>query len=216
MSKVEDFERYLDELYPEAICELQYRKDYELLLAVVLSAQTTDKRVNSVTKILFPKYDSLEKLKVAPIEDLMEIIRPIGTFHKKAQFIHDIATILVDQYDSKMPRDRKALETLPGVGRKTINVVLSVLYDEPAIAVDTHVERVSKRLGFAKEEDSVLEVEKKLQKKFKRVVWSKRHHQMVFFGRYHCKAMSPNCKDCKMSVNCKFGKSHSMVYKNRK
>lgn len=204
MSKREEvIEDYLMELFPDAHCELNYQKDYELLLAVMLSAQTTDKRVNKVTEVLFKKYDSLEKLSNAPLEDLEEIIREIGTFHKKALFLKEIATILVSDYNSKMPVQRKELERLPGVGRKTINVVLGELGIEPSIAVDTHVERVSKRLGLANKKDTVLEVEKKLQKKFPKERWVKTHHQLIFFGRYHCKAIKPECSNCKLNSICK-------------
>lgn len=197
------FGNYLDELYPNAICELNYNKDYELLLAVVMSAQTTDKRVNSVTPILFQRYPSLKSLSEANVKDIAYIIKPIGTYQKKAEFIRKIAMILEKKANGIVPNDRVFLESLPGVGRKTINVVLSVLYQEPAIAVDTHVERISKRLGFAKKDDSVLMVEKKLMKLFPRELWSKRHHQMVFFGRYHCKAIKPNCENCNMKEICK-------------
>lgn len=197
------FGNYLDELYPNAICELNYNKDYELLLAVVMSAQTTDKRVNSVTPILFQRYPSLKSLSEANVKDIAHIIKPIGTYQKKAEFIRKIAMILEKKANGIVPNDRVFLESLPGVGRKTINVVLSVLYQEPAIAVDTHVERISKRLGFAKKDDSVLMVEKKLMKLFPRELWSKRHHQMVFFGRYHCKAIKPNCENCNMKEICK-------------
>jgi len=198
------FENYLEELYPDARCELEYSKDYELLIAVVLSAQTTDKRVNSVTPILFSKYPSLEDLASASLEDVSHILMPIGTFRKKAQFIIEIARRLVTEKNGCVPNDSKYLVTLPGVGRKTVNVVLSNLYDYPAIAVDTHVERVSKRLGFSKSEDSVLEVEKKLQKLYERKNWSLRHHQMVLFGRYHCKAVRPECASCKIKDICSY------------
>ena len=190
---------YLDELYPNPICELNYTKDYELLLAIVMSAQTTDKRVNQVTEILFKKYDTLEKLSNANLENIEEIIRPIGTFKKKSIFIKEIARRLIEDGHDKVPNDRKYLESLPGVGRKTVNVFLSVIYEEPAIAVDTHVERVSKRLGLAKENDTVLEVENKLMKKIPKERWSKTHHQMVHFGRYKCKSMAPICGDCKLT-----------------
>lgn len=206
MNRVERFEDYLEELYPDAHCELNYTKDYELLLAVMLSAQTTDKRVNKVTKVLFDKYDTLEKLKNAEITDLENIIKEIGTYHKKAVFLKEIAKVLVDDYNSTLPKDRKTLESLPGVGRKTVNVLLGELGLAPTIAVDTHVNRVSKRLRLAKEDDSVLEVEKKLKKKIKRENWVKRHHQMIFFGRYHCKAVKPECKTCKLKDICKEGK----------
>lgn len=203
---IKEIEDYLDELFPNPKCELEYHKDYELLIAVVLSAQTTDKRVNSVTPILFEKYPSLEELSKAELEDIMKIIKPIGTFHKKAIFVRDIAKILVENYNGKVPNDRHALEAMPGVGRKTANVVLSNLFDVPAIAVDTHVSRVSKRLGLAKSKDDVSVIEKKLMKKFDKSTWSKRHHQMVLFGRYHCKAMSPNCSECKLRSICKDSK----------
>lgn len=196
------FEDYLEELYPDARCELEYSKDYELLIAVVLSAQTTDQRVNSVTRVLFSKYPTLEKLANAPTNDIAQILLPIGTFQKKAQFVVGIAQRLVSEKDGKVPNDPEYLVTLPGVGRKTVNVVLSNLYNYPAIAVDTHVERVSKRMGFAKKDDSVLEVEEKLQKLYKKEHWSRRHHQMVLFGRYHCKAIHPECEHCKIKDIC--------------
>ena len=200
--KIKLIEDYLDLLYNDAKCELNYNKDYELLIAVVLSAQTTDKRVNSVTPILFDRYKTLEELSKANVEDISYIIRPIGTFRKKAIFIKEIARILHNDYNDKVPSDRKILEELPGVGRKTASVVLSNLFNERAIAVDTHVERVSKRLGLAEEEDSVLEVEKKLMNKFNKDKWSKLHHQLVLFGRYNCKAIKPDCKKCKLGVIC--------------
>ena len=200
--RVSLFENYLEELYPDARCELLYSKDYELLIAVVLSAQTTDKRVNSVTSILFSKYPTLEDLASACISDISEILIPIGTFQKKAQFVVEIAKRLVLEQNGKVPNDPAYLVTLPGVGRKTVNVVLSNLYNYPAIAVDTHVERVSKRLGFTKKDVSVLEVEQKLQKLYKKDFWSRRHHQMVLFGRYHCKAIHPECEHCKIKDIC--------------
>jgi len=200
--KVERFEDYLEELYSDARCELHYTKDYELLIAVVLSAQTTDKSVNSVTPILFSKYPTLIHLSEASIDDVSKIIMPIGTFRKKAQFIVDIASRLVDEQNGIVPNDPEYLVTLPGVGRKTTNVVLSNLYDYPAIAVDTHVERVSKRLGFCKKDASTLEVEQKLMKLYNKKDWSRRHHQMVLFGRYHCKAVRPECENCKLKDIC--------------
>jgi len=200
---INEVEEYLDELFPNPKCELDYNKDYELLIAVVLSAQTTDKRVNSVTPILFDKYKNLEELSRADVNDVAEIIKSIGTFNKKALFVKEIATILNNEYDGKVPNDRASLEKLPGVGRKTTNVVLSVLFNVPAIAVDTHVSRVSKRLGLARKNDDVLAIEKKLMKKFDKSTWSKRHHQLVLFGRYHCKATSPNCSNCKLKSICK-------------
>lgn len=203
---IKELENYLDELFPNPKCELNFNKDYELLIAVVLSAQTTDKRVNSVTAILFDKYKTLEELSEAKIDDIATIIKPIGTFNKKSIFIKEIAQKLIENYSGKVPNDRKSLESLPGVGRKTTNVVLSVLFNVPAIAVDTHVSRVSKRLGIANKNDEVNVIETKLMKKFAKKNWSKRHHQLVLFGRYHCKALSPNCNNCKIRRICKDSK----------
>lgn len=192
---------YLDEIIPNPKCELEYSKDYELLIATMLSAQTTDKRVNSVTRILFKKYPNLEALRDAPLEDIKEIIRPIGTFNKKASNIKEIAKSLLEH--GGMANDRQFLESLSGVGRKTTNVVLSNIYNEPCIAVDTHVSRVSKRLGLAKEKDDVLTIEKKLNKIFPKEKLARLHHQMVLFGRYYCKASNPLCDNCKLKEICK-------------
>ncbi len=202
--KIVIFEEYLEELYPDARCELNYTKDYELLLAVVLSAQTTDKRVNLVTEVLFRQYPTLLSLASADIDTVSKILMPIGTFRKKAQFVIEIARRLVEEQEGKIPNDPEYLVSLPGVGRKTANVVLSNLFDYPAIAVDTHVERVSKRLAFSKKDASVLEVENNLQKAYDRKNWSRRHHQMVLFGRYHCKAIHPECASCKIKDICSY------------
>ncbi len=196
----------MDELFPNPKCELNYNRDYELLIAIVLSAQTTDKRVNSVTLALFLKYDSLESLSRADINDVSEIIRPIGTYKKKAEFVVGIAKRLVSDDYQVVPNDREYLESLPGVGRKTVNVFLSNIYDEAAIAVDTHVERISKRLKLAYSNDDVLKVEKKLMKKVPKERWSRTHHQMVLFGRYKCKAVKPECDDCKLQEMCRYYK----------
>lgn len=201
-SRVEKMQQYLDYLFPDPQCELIYHSDYELLIAVVLSAQSTDKRVNSVTPILFQKYPTLKALKEASLEDLENILRPIGSYHKKASYIKEIARIIVDDYQGSMPCDRKILESFPGVGRKTVNVVFSEYYHIPAFAVDTHVERVSKRLGLAKEQDNVLTIEEKLKKAFPKEEWGRRHLQMVLFGRYYCKAIKPDCSSCKLKEIC--------------
>lgn len=193
---------YLDELFPNPHCELNYTKDYELLLAVMMSAQTTDKRVNMVTDVLFKKYDSLEKLSNADINDIIEIIKPIGTFNKKASNIINISKSLLSDKNGIVPNDREYLESLDGVGRKTTNVVLANLYNVPCIAVDTHVSRVSKRLGIAKEKDDVLVIEKKLNKKFPKDILCRLHHQLVLFGRYYCKAKNPLCDNCKLKDIC--------------
>ncbi len=194
---------YLDELFSEPRCELNYNKDYELLIAVMLSAQTTDKRVNEVTAILFKKYNTLEKLSKANINDLKSIIRSIGSFNKKAIYIKDIATSLLNDKNGIVPNDREYLESLNGVGRKTTNVVLANLFNTDVIAVDTHVSRVSKRLGIANSNDTPEVVEEKLYKYFKGEDFGRLHHQLVLFGRYHCKAIKPNCNDCKIKEICK-------------
>ena len=192
---------YLDSIIPDPKCELKYNKDYELLIATMLSAQTTDKRVNEVTNILFSKYPSLNDLSNANIDDLIDIVRPLGNYHKKAANIKDIAASLKDI--GYVPNDRTFLESLNGVGRKTTNVVLTNLFDEPVLAVDTHIERVAKRLGLAKPNDSVREVEDKLTKYFKNYNLCRLHHQLLLFGRYYCKAINPNCENCKLKNICK-------------
>lgn len=201
--KTNRIEEFLDYLYPNPVCELKYEKDYELLIAIVLSAQSTDKRVNSVTPIIFSKYKTIEEIKNAPLKDLEDIIRPVGSFHKKAYYVKEIARLISEENSGRVPTDRDILMKFPGVGRKTINVFLSEFYGEAAIAVDTHVERIAKRLGLALKNDDVLKVELKLQKKFKKEVWSKRHLQMVLFGRYFCKAVKPNCQNCQLVDICK-------------
>ncbi len=196
----------LDIMIPHPRCELNYNKDYELLIATVLSAQCTDARVNMVTKELFAKYD-IFSLSKALKKDIEKIIRPVGTYTKKSEYIISIAQSLVENYEGKVPNNRQYLESLPGVGRKTCNVVLSNLYNVPAIAVDTHVERVSKRLSLAKEKDSVLTVEKKLMRKIPKDKWSRTHHQLVLFGRYICKSKNPECSTCLLQPECKYYKN---------
>lgn len=203
MTRVEIIEEYIENLIPNPKCELNYNKDYELLIAVMLSAQTTDKRVNKVTEVLFNKYDSIEKLNEADINDIKKIIKELGSYNKKALYVKEIARIITNDYNKVMPRVRKDLENMPGVGRKTVNVVFGELDIEPNIAVDTHVSRVSKRLGLAKNSDDVLEIEMKLRRKFKRDTWNKRHKQLVLFGRYYCKAIKPECDTCKLKDICK-------------
>ena len=204
--QVKEILEYLSNQFPSAHCELNYTKDYELLIAIVLSAQTTDKRVNKVTKVLFEKYPSLESLSKAPISSIENIIKEIGTFKKKSIFIKNIATSLLKEKNGIVPNDRKYLSTLSGVGNKTINVFLSEYYKVPAIAVDTHVERVSKRLKLASPKDTVEEVEEKLEKKIPQKLWIKAHHQLIFFGRYQCKAINPNCANCKLKHLCRYNK----------
>jgi len=169
----------------------------------MLSAQTTDKKVNQVTEVLFNRYTTIKELSHADIEDIKKIIKPIGTYNKKALNVIEIAKKLYNETNGIVPNDRKYLEKLPGVGRKTTNVVLSNLFNVPCIAVDTHVKRVSERLGICKKTDDVYQVEKKLNKEIPKEKLCKLHHQLVLFGRYHCKAIKPNCNQCGIRKYCK-------------
>ena len=202
MMKTDLIIEYLCELFPNPKCELNYNSDYELLIAIVLSAQTTDKNVNKVTSVLFKKYNSLEKLSSASVDELYSILRPIG-FKKKSEYVKEISTILLNEYNGVVPDKKELLIKLPGVGGKTANVFLSEYYNYPYIAVDTHVERVSKRLGLAYLKDNVVQVENKLMKKFPKDKWAKLHLQLVLFGRYHCKAIKPECSNCKLRDICR-------------
>lgn len=197
---------YLDKLFPNPKCELNYEHDYELLIAVMLSAQTTDKRVNKVTSVLFKKYPGIKELSEAPIDDIENIIREIGTYKRKSMYVHEITKKLRDDGYDYVPNDRDYIEQLPGVGHKSANVFLANIYNEPAIAVDTHVARVSRRLGVACDQDNVKVIEKKLEKVIPKDRWSKTHHQLVLFGRYYCKAVSPLCEDCELNEICKYKK----------
>lgn len=198
---------YLDEIVGDPVCELDYTYDYQLLIATVLSAQSTDKMVNRVTKVLFEKYN-LKELSLADISDIEMIIKPVGSFHKKAQYIKSISACLLEDYNGCVPNNRDYLESLPGVGRKTCNVVLSHLFNVPAIAVDTHVERVSKRLRLVSINDDVSDIEKKLNKFFPVDKWGRVHLQLVLFGRYHCKSLKPECDNCKLKKFCSYKKNN--------
>ncbi|MDF9866872.1 endonuclease-3 [Bacilli bacterium PM5-3] len=194
----------LDKMYPDAYCELNFSNELELLIAVLLSAQTTDKSVNKLTKMLFKKYQSVDDYINADINELENDLRTIGLYKNKAKNIIKLANMLKNDFNKTIPHTREELERLPGVGRKTANVVLSCAFNVPTIAVDTHVERVAKRLKLAYKNDSVLKVEEKLMKKFPKEMWSKLHHQLIFFGRYHCKAINPNCNTCQLKELCRY------------
>ncbi|MEH7303491.1 endonuclease III [Neobacillus drentensis] len=193
-------------MFPEAHCELNHSNPFELVIAVALSAQCTDVLVNKVTKTLFEKYKTPEDYLAVPLEELQNDIRSIGLYRNKAKNIQNLCRIVLEEYNGEIPTDRDELTKLPGVGRKTANVVVSVAYNVPAIAVDTHVERVSKRLGICRWKDSVLEVEKTLMRKVPKDEWSVTHHRMIFFGRYHCKAQNPQCPSCPLLELCREGK----------
>lgn len=200
--KAEQVLLYLNEILPNVGCELNYHKDYELLIAVVLSAQTTDKSVNQVTPKLFSKYQSLEELANADIKDVEEIIKSIGLYKAKAKNIVNLAKELVSKYDSKVPSDKDVLVTLPGVGNKTAGVTRLELFKADELPVDTHVARIAKRLKFASKNDEPLDIEKKLKKAFPQEYWGKLHHQFIHFGRYYCTAKNPKCENCKMRGFC--------------
>src|SRR5690625_3690577 len=196
----------MEKMFPDAECELVHDNPFELIIAVLLSAQCTDALVNKVTKDLFKKYKTPEDYLAVPLEELQNDIRSIGLFRNKAKNIQKLCRSLLDDFDGNVPRTREELTQLAGVGRKTANVVMSVAFGEPAIAVDTHIERVAKRLAICRWKDSVLEVEKTLMKKVPKDEWSVTHHRMIFFGRYHCKARNPNCPECPLLEICREGK----------
>lgn len=208
--KYKIIEDYLDNLIPNPKCELDYFNDYSLLIAIMLSAQTTDKRVNLVTKELFSKYNSLDSLKKADINDLQKIIKPLGNYNRKSSNVKEIATIICDKYNGTVPSKRDELENLPGIGRKTVNVYFSEYLNIPALAVDTHVERVTKRLNLVKKNSDVLTIENTLKRNIKRDNWSRRHLQLVLFGRYFCKAKSPDCENCKLKEICNYYKKNNI------
>ena len=201
--KIELISSFLDELFPNVGCELNYHKDYELVIAVMLSAQTTDKSVNKVTDILFSSYSSLDDLENASLEDIENIIKSIGLYQNKAKNLKGIVHDLITRFNYVVPSDKNELMTLPGVGNKTAGVIRAELFKIPELPVDTHVERVSKRLGLVKESDTPIEVEQKLKKLFKKERWIKTHHQLIHFGRYFCKAKGPNCANCILNDICK-------------
>ena len=194
----------LDNYIKNPVCELKYTKDYELLISVLLSSQSTDKRVNSVTSILFNKYDSLSKLNDASIKDIEKIIYPVGTYKKKASYIKGLVNILINDYNGIVPKDIELLEKLPGVGRKTASVFLLEFYNIPTMPVDTHVFRVSKRLKITNLEDDILKTEEKLKKFFPKNLWSRVHLQLVLFGRYTCKSRNPKCEKCPFNKKCNY------------
>lgn len=195
---------YLDELFPLAKCELFYTKDYELVIAVMLSAQTTDKSVNNVTSVLFNKYPSLDALNDAPIEDIENIIKQIGLYKNKAKNLKGIVSDLINRFNYKVPSDKDLLMTLPGVGNKTAGVIRAEIFKIPDLPVDTHILRISKRLNLAKKKDEPIDVERKLKKLIPEDRWIKSHHQLIHFGRYFCLARSPKCEECKIKKWCSY------------
>ena len=183
-------------IYPEAKAELNHDSPFELLIAVILSAQTTDVGVNKVTPELFKDYPSPELMKDAELADLEDKLKTIGLYRNKAKFIKNTSKKLVEDFDGSVPSTRKELESLPGVGRKTANVVLSVAFNKPAIAVDTHVERIAKKFNIVEQNASVIKVENALMEKLPEELWSRAHHWLIFFGRYQCPARKHDHDAC--------------------
>lgn len=201
-NKIQIISDYLDELFPTARCELLYVKDYELVIAVMLSSQTTDKVVNEVTSLLFSKYQSLEALQKAPLIDIENSIKQIGLYKTKAKNIKGIVNDLINRFDYKVPSDKTLLMSLPGVGNKTAGVIRTELFEIPDLPVDTHILRIAKRLNLANEDDDSLKVEKKLKKVIPENRWIKSHHQLIHFGRTYCTARNPKCTSCEIKEIC--------------
>ena len=195
----------MGDLFPDAHCELNHRNPFELLIATILSAQATDVGVNKVTPKLFERFPTPAHLAAASAEEVIECIQSLGLYRSKAKNIRLCAQQLMERFDGEVPQTREELVSLAGVGRKTANVVMSVAFNIPAFAVDTHVERISKRLQICRQKDTVLEVEENLCRKIPKELWSRAHHWMIFFGRYHCIARKPKCHECPLLEMCAFG-----------
>lgn len=196
----------MGDLFPDAHCELKHRNAFELLIATILSAQATDVGVNKVTPKLFERFPTPAHLAAASEELVIECIHSLGLYRSKAKNIRLCAQQLMERFNGEVPKTREELVSLAGVGRKTANVVMSVAFNIPAFAVDTHVERISKRLQICRQKDTVLEVEETLCRKIPKELWSRAHHWMIFFGRYHCIARKPKCHECPLLEMCAFGK----------
>lgn len=194
----------LDHLFPDAHCELNHRNAYEMAVAVILSAQTTDASVNRVTPALFEKYPDIQSLAQGDIREIEACISSLGLYRNKARSIQGFAKGVQERYDGEIPDTMDELTTLPGVGRKCANVILSECFGIPSLAVDTHVSRISKRLYLAFENDSVDVIERKLKGKIPQERWIIAHHQMIFFGRYLCHARNPECQRCPFTQYCRY------------
>ena len=195
----------MGDLFPDAHCELNHRNAFELLIATILSAQATDVGVNKITPKLFERFPTPVHLAEASEEAVIECIQSLGLYRSKAKNIRLCAQQLLERFNGEVPSTREELVSLAGVGRKTANVVMSVAFNIPAFAVDTHVERISKRLQICRQKDTVLEVEETLCRKIPKELWSRAHHWMIFFGRYHCIARKPKCHECPLLEMCAFG-----------
>lgn len=193
-------------MFPNPHCELEYFDDFSFLCAVVLSAQTTDKSVNLVTKPLFLKYPTVFDIASSSEDELIPILRPIGLMKNKSHYLIKISKAIVEGYGGKVPHDFNELIKLPGVGRKTANVFLAEIDKRPAIAVDTHVNRVSYRLGLSSSIDNVLKTEHELEAGFDEKDWIKVHYGLLFMGRYKCLSKNPKCSDCNLKSICRYEK----------
>lgn len=197
-NKVKLITQYLDKNFPNVDCELDFSNNLELIIAVLLSAQCKDEYVNRATKKLFEKYKTIDDYADAKVEDIEKLIKTLGLYKAKSKNIVGMANMLRDVYDYKIPTTREELIKLPGVGRKTANVVLSVGFNIPAIAVDTHVERIAKMFGLADKNDNPLQVEKKLMELFPMKDWGKIHHQLIHLGRYKLPARGEKNLDAEL------------------
>ena len=195
--------QYLDSLFPNAKCELFYSQDYELVIAVMLSAQTTDKSVNTVTSHLFKKYPTLKSFVEADIKDIENEIQSLGLYKNKAKNIKGIAETLYNDFNSILPSDKNELQKLPGIGNKSAGVIRCEVFKIPDLPVDTHIIRISNRLGIATKKDEPIDIERKLKKIIPEESWIKSHHQLIHFGRYFCTARNPKCEECKIKKYCK-------------
>ena len=202
--KYKHISKYIDSLFPDAKCELFYQKDYELVIAVMLSAQTTDKAVNQVTESLFKDYSTLKDIDNASLEDIENHIKRLGMYKNKAANIKGIARVLLNDFDGAVPSDKDQLQTLPGIGNKSAGVIRCEVFKIPDLPVDTHIIRITNRLGIANKDDEPIDIERKLKKIIPEESWIKSHHQLIHFGRYFCTARSPKCNECKLRNICKY------------
>ena len=200
-------------MYPNAGCELNFQTPFQLAVAVILSAQTTDKAVNRVTPELFRIYPDALTMAQAELSDLEHHCRSIGLYRNKAKSLLGLSQILVKDYHGELPDDFDTLVKLPGIGRKTANVIVAVAFHQPGLAVDTHVLRVTQRLGIVALSDDPVKAEHKLKRKIPQDRWSDAHHAILFFGRYHCTAKRPACHQCTLTSGCRYYQKHPPIQK---
>ena len=201
---MEEISNYVDSLFPDAKCELFYSQDYELAIAVMLSAQTTDKAVNATTYTLFKDFPTLQAIENAPIEEIEKRIKSLGLYKNKAKNIKGIVHKIITDFDGKLPNDKDLLQTLPGIGNKSAGVIRIEVFKVPDLPVDTHIIRITNRLGIASKEDEPIDIERKLKKLIPESRWIKTHHQLIHFGRYFCTARNPKCEECALRKYCKY------------